>query len=105
MGDDMGTGEGAGDSYIGDEGLYDDGGLNDSGGIADCDRAPIGVGFNEIRMNEFRLGTPLEYKVLPGGIGGKGRMIAEILCEEGRWVGCRRVIYGGERLLRPGLRL
>lgn len=105
MGDDMGTSVSARDSYIWGEGLYDEGGLNNSGGIADCNRAAVGVGFNEIRMNEFRLGTLLEYKVLPGGICRKGRMIAEILCEERCWVGCRRVIYGGERLVRLGLHL
>lgn len=102
----MGTVEEAGDCYVRDEGLYDEGGLNISGGITDGDRAPVGVGLNEVRMDEFRLGTRPEHKVLPGGIGGKGNcMIAETLCEEGRWVGCRCVIYGGKRLLMLGLRL
>lgn len=102
----MGTDEGAGDCNVGDEGLYDEGGLNISGGITDSDRAPVGVGLNEVRMDEFRLGTRPEYKVLPGGIGGKGNcMLAESLSEEGRWIGCRCVIYGGERLIMLELRL
>ena len=99
MGDDMGTDEGAGDCYVGNEGLYDE-------GIADGDRAPVGAGLNEVRMSEFRLGTLSQHEILPGRIGGKRNcMIAEILCEEERSVGCGRVIYGGELLLILGLRI